>query len=585
MTSSLRRLAPSLGLVLMAIAIAPRAVVAESRAIGGGEPARQVRRPVALAFSSGGATLLVANGRSGTISVIDVASEKRIGEHTVARALSDLAALPDGVHFAALDPEAGELLLLRHRDERLTVESRLALGTDLIRVAIFPGGTACAVTSRWGRRVVVVDLQTAGGVAGLTLGRSIDLPFPAREVLPLRDAKVLLVADAFGGKLAVIDRAEGKISSVREIPGHNIHGLTLAHDGSTVVLARQLSSRLATSSFDDVHWGYLMKNQVVILRTDALLDPRAEILRGSSTRDLDEVGHAAGDPEDLVISPKGQIVVALAGVGEIAILGDRASSIARIPAGTRPSSVVLGSNGQAAYVADAEEDAVVILPRGGVVSLGPRPQPTAIERGERLFTSARLSHHGWMSCRSCHAEGHTGGFTADTFGDKSYGAPKLVPSLLGVGSSGPWGWLGNFPSLEDQVRVSVETTLRGKPLKDADVADLAAYLRSLRPPPPSTVTKQALDRGAALFRAKKCMNCHGGETLTADGVRDVGLVDEVGHREFNPPSLRGAGQRARFLHDGRAGSLEAVFSEHKHPPGASLTDAELPDILAYLRSL
>jgi cytochrome c peroxidase len=436
---------------------------------------------------------------------------------------------------------------------------------------------------------MLVDIKSEKGAGTLTLRCSIDLPFPAREVLPLREGKALLVADAFGGKLAVVDSAEGTISSVREIPGHNLRGLTLAHDGSTVLLARQLSSRLATSSFDDIHWGALMKNQVLSLRTDSILDPGIDVMRGMSERDLDEVGHAAGDPEDLAVDTNGRIVVALAGVGEIAVFGERALSITRMPAGTRPSSVVLGSSGQLAYVADVEEDAVVILPMGDgerrVVSLGPRPEPTAIERGQRLFNSAKLSHHGWMSCRSCHPEGHTGGFPADTLGDKSYGDPKLVPSLLGVGSTGPWGWLGNFHTLEDQVCESVVTTLRGKPLSDKEVADLATYLRSLQPSPSSAVAREGSDRGAGLFRSKKCTNCHAGDAKTADGVRDVGLADETGHREFNPPSLRGVVQRTRFLHDGRAGSLEAVLSEYRHPPGTSLADSEIREILAYLRSL
>jgi DNA-binding beta-propeller fold protein YncE len=588
MTSAGRRPAPILRLVLIVAAIQMRGMISESGATRGDEPASRVRRPVALALSGGGSSLLVANGRSGTISVIDIRSGRRIAEHQVARALSDLVPLPDGVRFAAIDPDAGDLLLLEHRAERLAVRSRLSLGPDPIRVAILPGGKAAA-TSRWSRRLMIVDIELGREENALTLRRSIDLPFAPGEVLPLREGKVLLVADAFGGKLAVVDPVRGTIVSVREIPGHNLRGLTLTHDGSTVILARQLSSRLATSSFDDVHWGDLMKNQVLRLRSDAILDPGTSPLRGSSARDLDVVGHAAGDPEDLAIDPKGRTVVALAGVGEVAIFDDGASSVARVAAGTRPFSVVLSPNGELACVADIEEDAVSIVPLGGgparVVSLGPRPKPTAIERGERLFNSAVLSHHGWMSCRSCHAEGHTGGFPADTFGDKSYGTPKLVPSLLGVGASGPWGWLGSFNTLEDQIRSSVETTLRGKPLKDEGVADLAAYLRSLRPPPPLVIARESSDRGAAVFRAKKCANCHAGEALTADGVRDVGLLDEAGHREFNPPSLRGVGQRTRFLHDGRAGSLEAVFSDHVHPPGASLTDSELRDLLAYLQSL
>src|SRR5262249_40604635 len=150
----------------------------------------------------------------GTISVIDLPSEKRVAEYEVARALSDLASLPDGTHFAAVDPEAGELLLLEFRPGCLAVKARLGLGTDPTRVAVLPGGKACAITSRWGRRLMIVDVGPARGAEALTLRRSIDLSFSPREVLPLSEGKALLVADAFGGMLAVVDPVEGTISSV-----------------------------------------------------------------------------------------------------------------------------------------------------------------------------------------------------------------------------------------------------------------------------------------------------------------------------------------------------------------------------------
>src|SRR5262245_60123041 len=135
MTSAGRRLVPSLGLVLLVIVITPRGAPAGPRKTAGDETASRARRPVALALASGGDTLLVANGRSGTISVIDLRSGTRVAETKVARALSDLASLPDSIRFAAIDPEAGELLLLEHRSDRLAVKSRLAVGLDPICVA------------------------------------------------------------------------------------------------------------------------------------------------------------------------------------------------------------------------------------------------------------------------------------------------------------------------------------------------------------------------------------------------------------------------------------------------------------------
>ena len=78
-----------------------------------------------------------------------------------------------------------------------------------------------------------------------------------------------MVADAFGGRLAVIASDRRAIESVRVLPAHNIRGLAFAPDGKTLVIAHQVLNRLAQASFDDVHWGLLIRNQLRVVRTDA----------------------------------------------------------------------------------------------------------------------------------------------------------------------------------------------------------------------------------------------------------------------------------------------------------------------------
>ena len=85
-----------------------------------------------------------------------------------------------------------------------------------------------------------------------------------------------------------------------------------------------------------------------------------------------------------------------------------------------------------------------------------------------------------MSCQSCHTDGHTNNLLSDTLGDGSYGAPKRVPSLLGVAATGPWTWTGSIARLEDQVRKSIATTMHGSKPTDEQVADLTAYLEFAR---------------------------------------------------------------------------------------------------------
>jgi cytochrome c peroxidase len=214
------------------------------------------------------------------------------------------------------------------------------------------------------------------------------------------------------------------------------------------------------------------------------------------------------------------------------------------------------------------------------------------ERGERLFFDARLSHDGWMSCHSCHTDGHTCGLKSDTLGDGSYGAPKRIPSLLGVGTSGPWTWTGTMNRLEDQVRKSIQTTMHSpKPAPTAEqVEALTAYLQSLRPLPPElTGGERAFDTapllGRSVFQSKKCDACHAPPEYTSPARFDVGIADEVGNRQFNPPSLRGVSRREPLLHDGRASTLEDLFQRDRHPRDSVLTAQEVRDLVAFLRTL
>ena len=92
-------------------------------------------------------------------------------------------------------------------------------------------------------------------------------------------------------------------------------------------------------------------------------------------------------------------------------------------------------------------------------------------------------------------------------------------------------------------------------------------------------------RGRAVFETRKCASCHVPPEYTSPGRYDVGLIDEVGNHEFNPPSLRGVSRRETLLHDGRAGSLEDVFQKERHPRRLELTSREIADLVAFLKTL
>jgi cytochrome c peroxidase len=133
--------------------------------------------------------------------------------------------------------------------------------------------------------------------------------------------------------------------------------------------------------------------------------------------------------------------------------------------------------------------------------------------------------------------------------------------------------------------------MQGPKLNDDQVAALAAYLHTFAPPPSAerlrgTANSEHVERGRALFEQLECAACHASSTYTTAETYDVGLHDKEGNTHFNPPSLRGVGQRDPLFHDASAATLEEVFTKHGHQlDGRKLSDGELRDLTAFLRSL
>jgi YVTN family beta-propeller protein len=561
--------------------------------------ARRLRRPAALAMSPDGSSLFVANSRSGSVSVVEPSAQRVVAEYDVGRSLADIKILPDGRHLLAVDPGADELLVLETSGGSIRIAARQSVAPHPEALVVAPDGRWCVTASRWSRRLTFLALETAEPDGPMELSERwvLELPFSPLNMVLVRGSAWLIVADAFGGRLAAVDATSAKLEVVRTVAGaHNIRGLALAPDGRRLVLAHQALHRLARTTFEDVHWGSLLTNHLTVVDVEQVLTAGAgsgdDRLRGTRQIDLGEPGNGAGDPSVVTFAPSGQLVTALAGVDEMRIGPEPGKLPMRTAVGRRPAAIALRPDGLTAYVANSLDDtlSIVDLPSGLVrstISLGPTPPLSAVERGERLFFDARLAHDAWMSCHSCHTDGQTSGRTADTLGDGGFGAPKRIPSLLGVGATGPWGWLGGFTALEDQVRQSIASTMQGPEPGAATVADLVAYLTSLGPPEPAQDMGDPgeVARGRAVFLDHGCTECHAAPQFTTPKLYDVGLPDEVGHRRFNPPSLRGVGRREPLLHDGRAATLEDVFRVEHHPRDLTLPPGAMADLLAYLRTL
>lgn len=541
-----------------------------------------LRQPAALVVADGGRRLFVANRCAGTVSTIDVERGRVIAETTVGRRLADLSEGGEG-RLLTLDEAAGELAVLKRDKDSLAVLSRLRVGDAAVSVCRL-ASSRVVVARLWPRQLAIVDLPPS---AKPRVGKTISLPFAPRCQLVLAGGAKIVVADAFGGKLAVVDAERGVVESVRSLPGHNIRGLALSADGKQLLLTQQLLAEEVPTRADDIRWGNIITNGVRSLSLDDVLQPNADLLAHSRLHPLGEFGRGAADPAGLaVIGDKW--VAALAGTGEVAFGPELHGDWPRLHVGRRPTAIAHAGN--RIFVADTFGDAITVIDSDKVkkiaeISLGPTPELTSAQRGELLFFDARLSVEGWLSCHSCHSDGHSNGLRSDTLGDGSYGAPKRVPTLLGVGDTAPWAWNGSMARLEDQVRQSIRTTMRGPRPTEQQVAHLTAYLRTLAAPPRRASSGEVVRRGENIFHARGCVRCHAPPNYTTSRTYEVDLEDETGKKAFNPPSLRGVSHGVAFFHDARAVTLEEVFTRYSHQVPADMPRRERDDLLAFLRTL
>ena len=515
-----------------------------------------LRRPIAaVPIERGGygrGKLAIANQASGTISITDHLGARAIEEIPVGERLSSIAADPHGRWLYVTDDQRHELIVLEILGATLQIKERIRVSPYPASVAVSTEGALLAIASLWSRKVTVLAVNDDG--SSLKELATITLPFNPRlqaffsnvgdgAMPPLSAARRLedyaVVADAFGGNVAVIRARKPALVAVHQVDGHHISGLAAV--GDVVKITHQvLPSRLPLA--DEVSSVQKVVGLVVAeLRRDDVITRAAMKLPSTEVPSFVPYSRRYRDPLNIRRTVGG---------AELFRFG------------------------------------------GEFIVLGPTPPPSPAERGEKLFYDPAMSAGKWMSCHTCHIDGHTSGELADTRADGTVGTPKRIPTLLGTRLSDPWAWNGRFRNLDEQVRSSLETTMHVRNATAEQVGDITAFLHTLKPPPPLEPAtddpddQAKLARGKALFGTLGCAKCHVPPlTYTSSDTYDVGLTDEAGMSKFNPPSLRGVSQGYSFFHDGRAKTLEEVFTVHGHQLDRDLSAKALADLLRFLRSL
>lgn len=184
------------------------------------------RRPIASVQTDDG-HLLIANRRSGSVTEIEVRDAATVvNEYEIGQQLSDFKRISKH-RLVAIDEATHELIMLNRTADGLKVESRTPISPFPVSVQVDSMNNRITVASLWSQTLTLLQLPQPN--QPLKTLAKIRLSFSPRKHLLLPEQNKVVVADAFGGKLAVIDLSSCKVESVRELPAHNIRHLSLIH--------------------------------------------------------------------------------------------------------------------------------------------------------------------------------------------------------------------------------------------------------------------------------------------------------------------------------------------------------------------
>ncbi len=355
---------------------------------------------------------------------------------------------------------------------------------------------------------------------------------------------------------------------------------------------------------------------------------------------FDEPNSYYSDPFDIAITPDGKkAFVSNAGVNCVTVIDiDSVRSIInnstdeelriyanhlgissrfvikRIPVGANPKGMAISSDGKKLYVAEMLDDRVAVintetLEKEGSIDLGGPRRITVARHGRKILNNAGGTFHNQYSCYTCHPDTHEDGLVYN-MASKDMGRNLTnTMSLRNIGKLAPYKWTGFNQTIYKQDGMRFSTVLtRTEAFSPKDLDALVSYIMTgIKNPPdllynPDGKLTPAQLKGKAIFErthnnygyeipvTNRCITCHTPPFYTNKKSVDVSTLaasdDSV---LFDTPHLINLHISAPYLHDGRAETLEEIWTiygqDEMHGELNDLTKMELNYLIEYLMSL
>lgn len=589
--------------------------------------------PINLAVSKDGNTVYVVAQDGNALLVTDVTTG------TVTKAIK----VGDHPHSVILD-DPGRLAYVSNQWsdnvsvidlEKMSVTDTLKTGNGPAGMALSKNGNLLYVVDSYSSNLSVIDLASKEEINRLTTGNNptgIEAS-PDGNVLYVtsRRAEIAPYGQPVRCEITVVNDSNQRITERKSIESaHIMENVTFTPSGDLAFMTIVRPKNLVPTI--QVEQGFMMNHGFAVIENRE----NGRIIQLL----LDEPNAYYPDPFDVVITPDGKkAFLSSSGNNCISVVDIDAvrklisestpeilslysnnlgiSSryiIKRIFTGANPKGLALSADGKKLFVAEMLNDKVSVINTDtyeilNSIDLGSANRLTVARRGRQLLNNAGHTFQNQYSCYTCHPDTHEDGLVYN-MASKDMGRNLTnTQSLRDIGETAPFKWNGKNQTVYKQDGMRFSTVLtRTEQFSYRDLDAITAYIMTGIPYPPNLQHNPTGELTEAQLRGKivferttdnlgriipennRCITCHTPPFYTNLKPADVNTLalsdDSI---QFDTPHLNNIYASPPYLHDGRAATLEEIWTRFgqsdKHGVANDMSKNQLNDMIEYLKSL
>jgi YVTN family beta-propeller protein len=515
------------------------------------------------------------------------------------------------------------------------VVDTLQTGDGPAGLTLSADGRFLYVVDSYSSNISVIDIESGEEINRFPAGNNptgIELAPDGKTIyVTSRRALIAPYGDTLESELTIVDGSRQRVIERKNIESaYMMENVAFTPSGDLALITMLRPKNLVPSI--QVEQGFIMTFGIVIIEQKE--NGRvAQLL-------IDEPNSYYADPFDIVITPDGKKAfmtssavncISVIDIDSVrAILKESSPELLRayanhlgisgrfitkrIKTGADPKGLALSPDGKLLYVANQLDDKIGVISTERLetvnsIDLGGPRRITVARQGRRLFNNSGHTFQNQFDCYTCHPDMHEDGLVYN-MASKDMGRNLTnTQSLREIKGTPPYKWNGKNQTVYKQDGMRFSTVLtRTEAFSYKDLDALTAYILTGITYPPNLIYNPGVKLTEAQMRGKKiferemdnagkvipennrCVTCHPAPYYTNLKLANVGtLASSDDTIMFDTPHLNNIYASPPYLHDGRAETLEEIWTkygkEDKHGVANDMSKNQLNDLVEYLKSL